>query len=262
MCQSHFSSINVVFILGFVFIAACRTLAFRQSYLKYDDLNSYLHELEASYTDLLKLYSLGKSPGGREIWALHITNSQWPTKEKKPKVKLEGSSEGDDAVGREILLRLASHLLENFGKEENISRIVNEMSIYIVPSYDPDGFENARESCDEPTAKSTRGNWLLMKFIIYHPLIKLSTYQLASTNWFHLLIIRREYWSVSPTSWILWPLIDPSRRGNKSVGAKLLDQRSRHQSWSIFFSKFSEAQWTHEDGYNLCSYIECHFKNA
>lgn len=156
MCQKPFT-INNVFTVVFVFIAACRSLAFRKSYLKYDDLTSYLHELEESNTDLLKLYSLGKSPGGKEIWALQITNSQWPTKEKKPKVKLEGSSVGDDAVGREMLLRLASHLLENFGKEENVSRILNETSIDIVPSYDPDGFENARESCDEPTVTSNSG---------------------------------------------------------------------------------------------------------
>ena len=48
-------------------------------------------------------------------------------------------------VGREALIYLIDILCKNYGKNEYISRMVNETRIHIMPSMNPDGYSAARE---------------------------------------------------------------------------------------------------------------------
>ena len=61
----------------------------------------------------------------------------------KPMVKLIANMHGDETVGRELMLALARYLLQNNGRDPRVTRIVEELDIHILPSLNPDGFENA-----------------------------------------------------------------------------------------------------------------------
>ena len=58
-------------------------------------------------------------------------------------VKLIANMHGNEPVGRELMLALARYLLQNNGRDPRVSRIVQELDIHILPSLNPDGFENA-----------------------------------------------------------------------------------------------------------------------
>ena len=58
-------------------------------------------------------------------------------------VKLIANMHGNEAVGREVLLALARYLLQNSERDPRITRIVAELDIHILPSLNPDGFENS-----------------------------------------------------------------------------------------------------------------------
>jgi len=49
---------------------------------------------------------------------------------------------GDETVGRELSLYLIEWLVSNYGINQRATDLVNNIDIFIMPSMNPDGFEN------------------------------------------------------------------------------------------------------------------------
>ena len=58
-----------------------------------------------------------------------------------PMVKYSGNMHGDESVGREVIIALATHLLANYGVQERVTQLLDNTEIHLVPSMNPDGFE-------------------------------------------------------------------------------------------------------------------------
>lgn len=76
----------------------------------------------------------------------------------KPMVRFVGNMHGNEAVGREVLLHLSRHLLQGYEVDERIRKIIDETDISILPSLNPDGYDQATRGSCSGTGKSA-GNY-------------------------------------------------------------------------------------------------------
>uniref|UniRef100_T1L0V9 Peptidase M14 domain-containing protein n=1 Tax=Tetranychus urticae TaxID=32264 RepID=T1L0V9_TETUR len=127
-------------------------------YLNYENLTKFVHLLELRFPGLVKVYSVGTSLEKRELWAMKITNTH-KRPLGKPMFKYVANMHGDETVGRQMLIRLAWHLVSNYDKNTRITHIVDTIETHLLFSMNPDGFERAKlGDCDGISKNSGREN--------------------------------------------------------------------------------------------------------
>lgn len=111
----------------------------------YVAMEKYLMELSANYANITRLYSIGSSVQGRELYVMEITKDPGVHRPDKPEVKYVGNMHGNEVVGRELLLLLLRYLCENYGTDERVTRILETVRLHVLPSMNPDGYEVSKE---------------------------------------------------------------------------------------------------------------------
>ncbi|XP_067864382.1 carboxypeptidase D-like [Heptranchias perlo] len=114
-------------------------------YYNYQNMTELLRGLAAAHSSLARLFSIGQSVQNRSLWVMEISTTPGLEIPGKPKFKYVGNMHGDETVSRQVLIYLTQYLLENYGQDERVDRLVNDTDIYIMPSMNPDGFEKSVE---------------------------------------------------------------------------------------------------------------------
>uniref|UniRef100_A0A131YMU6 Zinc carboxypeptidase n=1 Tax=Rhipicephalus appendiculatus TaxID=34631 RepID=A0A131YMU6_RHIAP len=128
-------------------------------YLDYNETTTFLHNLAIKHRSLASVYSIGKSVQGRELWVLKITTDPNVRSIGKPLFRYTANIHGNEALGRQLLLYLAEYMLENYGNDSRITRLVNNTELHFCPSLNPDGYANASEGdCEGASRDSGRFN--------------------------------------------------------------------------------------------------------
>ena len=110
-----------------------------RGYYTYETLGSALLNLEQTYPEHCKRFSLGQSVQGREMWAVKISDNVL-TDEAEPEFLYSSTMHGDEVTGMEMLMKLAAELLAgNQAGRDTASFLVNNTQIYLIPDYNPDG---------------------------------------------------------------------------------------------------------------------------
>lgn len=107
----------------------------------YDSLTTLLKQFSKDFPGITRLYSIGKSVKGHELWVLEITDHPGQHEPGEPEFKYIGNMHGNEVVGREILLLLIQYLLKNYGHDEQLTNLVDTTRIHIMPTMNPDGYE-------------------------------------------------------------------------------------------------------------------------
>lgn len=146
---------QIVIVLFSLFIYKCATQStidedesFLQKvkYTKYVDLVTLYAKLEKEYPHLAKVHSIGKSVEDRDLLVLEISKDVTEPHPGRPMFKYVANMHGDEAIGRELLILLSQYLLLNYGKNDRVTKLVNETDIYLMPSLNPDGYEISKVS--------------------------------------------------------------------------------------------------------------------
>ncbi|HEX6053248.1 MAG TPA: M14 family metallopeptidase [Gemmatimonadaceae bacterium] len=109
-----------------------------------EEIEWWMRKWEKDYPDLVELYSVGKTFGGRDIWQMTLTNKKTGKDTDKPAAFFEGGRHSGEITATESAFYLAWHLLENYGKDVNVKRLLDEKTVYIRPLNNPDGSDMYR----------------------------------------------------------------------------------------------------------------------
>lgn len=101
-------------------------------------LTSFLQSYAASYPNLCRLYSIGQSVQGRDLWVMKITDNP-DLNEDEPEFKYISTMHGNEPIGTELLLFLLDDLLVDYGSDTRITNLVNGMEIHLLFMMNPDG---------------------------------------------------------------------------------------------------------------------------
>ncbi|CAF1279483.1 unnamed protein product, partial [Adineta ricciae] len=110
-------------------------------YHDYDKMIAKLKELNSKYPNITSLYTIGKSNEQRDLWVMIVSDQPLIHEAGEPEVKYIGNVHGDESVGRECLILFIEYLCVNYGKNDYITQLVNNVRIHIMPTMNPDGFE-------------------------------------------------------------------------------------------------------------------------
>ena len=112
-------------------------------YPRYDELVATLHAFAHEYPQLTLLRSIGTSYEGRDLWLLTITNRATGADHEKPAFWLDANIHATEVTGSVAALHLITQLLKQYGSDDQITRLVDERTFYLLPRFNPDGAEHA-----------------------------------------------------------------------------------------------------------------------
>ena len=134
----------------------CHLKSYSDNQRVYDEILA----LSSQYSDLAKPFIIGSSVRGQPLIGLRL--SQGVRQERlllKPMVRLVANVQGNEALGRELVLHLARHLLAGYQQEVRIRRLLDQTDISLLPSLNPDGYDRATEGeCSGTDKKSGARN--------------------------------------------------------------------------------------------------------
>ena len=92
----------------------------------------------ANYPALCKMDTVGYSVNNRPIITMIISDNVG-VDEDEPEFWWSSTMHGDETTGWYFMIRLVDELLTNYGTDEQITNLVNNVEIYISPNTNPDG---------------------------------------------------------------------------------------------------------------------------
>merc|ERR1712131_22902 len=111
------------------------------------EMREYLQLIKYTCPEITRLYSIGTSVQGRDLLVLEFSTAVGRHEPLKPEFKYVGNMHGNEVVGKELLLWLSHYICKEYknGNPE-INRLINSTRIHILPSMNPDGYEESYNS--------------------------------------------------------------------------------------------------------------------
>jgi len=126
-------------------------------YYTLDQVYDALKALNKAYPQLTTLETVGLSDDGRPIMALTVNNPKTGAALDKPAIYVDGNMHGNEIQGGDISLYLLDYLLGGYGKNPEMTALVDKNCFYVVPVVNVDGrhhfFADANSSSSSRTLR-------------------------------------------------------------------------------------------------------------
>ncbi|MGM0670493.1 MAG: M14 family zinc carboxypeptidase, partial [Gemmatimonadota bacterium] len=108
-------------------------------WMSHEEIGQRMELMARTWPRFLTLSSMGNSYGGRELWVMTINNPDTGPEMNKAGMFIEADVHGNEVQGSEVCLYTIWYLMENYDRNPEIRRLVDERVFYIVPTINPDG---------------------------------------------------------------------------------------------------------------------------
>ena len=108
-------------------------------YYTLDQVYEAVQALNKAYPEMTKLEEVGKSEEGRPIYAVTLNGPKTGPALAKPAIYVDGNIHGNEIQGGEICLYLLDYLLGNYGKNREVTELLDKRVFYVIPVVNVDG---------------------------------------------------------------------------------------------------------------------------
>ncbi len=108
-------------------------------YHTYFEIIEFLKKWEKEYPDIFDLYVAGKSFEGRDIYQVTLTNKKTGKDTDKPAIAIDANRHTGEVTSAESALWMLNHMLTNYGKDKEITDLVDTKTFYFRIKNNPDG---------------------------------------------------------------------------------------------------------------------------
>lgn len=95
------------------------------------------------YPQLARVSVIGHSYEGRELLVIEVSNRAKGDPGEKPALYVDGNIHSGELTGSAVTLYLLGHLLENYGKDPQVTKLLDQRTFYLRPKFNPDGADLA-----------------------------------------------------------------------------------------------------------------------
>lgn len=110
-------------------------------YPRYDEIQAFLKAAAKAYPKFCKLHDIGRSYEGRPIVAIEITNSATGPAEEKPAYWIDANTHASELTGSVVVCHTIHHLLTKYGRDDEVTHLLDTRVFYLLPRVSPDGAE-------------------------------------------------------------------------------------------------------------------------
>ena len=246
-------------------------------YYNYQDMTDLLHELQDSYSNIMKLESLGQTYEGRDIWMVKLSDNV-EINEEEPGVLLMGAHHGNELPSYESLIFFIKHMVVNYSKantdddndgsvnedpidgadndddglvdedpsEDRVRNVIDNTQIFITPMVNPDGVEYSLNNDEwrknrEPNYDDNDNVVSIGVDLNRNYDFKWELYNIFPTRYGDL-------WTRSPTSWN-YRGENPFSEKETTAVKNLVEKHRINISLSYHsYGEFIAYPWTHTSG--------------
>ena len=132
-------------------------------YPTYPQYDSIMQAFNMNYPALCRLDTIGTTIDGRLVLAIRLTGAIG-NEADKPNVFYTSTIHGDETGGFVMMLHLADYLLNNYGNNERVTSLMDNLNIWINPLANPDGTYTSGKSITSPVRYNAEGEDLNRNF--------------------------------------------------------------------------------------------------
>ncbi len=110
-------------------------------YRNLNQIENLCKDIAAAYPQLAKVYSIGKSLEGNEMWGMTISDFTKGDPDKKPAIMIFANIHSNEIQATTMALYTAWYLTEMHASNEYIQELLADKTFYIVPTINPDARE-------------------------------------------------------------------------------------------------------------------------
>ena len=102
-------------------------------------LAAILEKIHRAFPELTKLYSIGKSVEGRDLWCLELSAFKVGDANRKPGMYIDGNIHGNEVQAGEVVAYTAWYFCHQYGRLDTVTDLLDRTVFYLIPTINPDG---------------------------------------------------------------------------------------------------------------------------
>ncbi len=138
-------------------------------YPTYEAYVALMYQFEQDFPHLVKIHNIGTTVMGRDLLFARIGPDVEQLRDV-PQFMYTSTMHGNETAGFILSLRLIHHLINNYGSDDEITQLMDQVEIWICPNENPDGtYTNNNATVNGATRSNANGKDLNRNYPGPHP---------------------------------------------------------------------------------------------